>query len=187
MQEDVDLYLEVSEDSMKDSISHLQKELSKIRTGKASPNVFDGLMVSYYGAPTPLQQVASVMVPDARTIIIKAWERSMIAPIEKAIFTANLGLTPQNDGETIRISVPPLTEERRKEFVKKCKESGESAKVTIRAARRDAISGIKSAVKDGYPEDAGKSAEDTADKLSKSYYASVEKMLEEKEAEIMKV
>lgn len=187
MQEDIDLYLETARELMEESLEHLNKELSKVRTGKASPNIFDNLMVSYYGNPTPLKQVGNVSVPDARTIVIKPWEKSMIAPIEKAIFTANMGFTPQNDGELIRISVPPLTEERRRELVKQCKKYLEDSKISIRNARRDAISGVKEAVKEGYPEDAGKSAEDEADNLAKAYYAKAETLLKEKEEDIMKV
>ncbi len=187
MQEDVDLYMESAEDDMKNAISHLQRELSKIRTGKASPNIFDGLMVSYYGMPTPLKQVASVTVADARTIVITPFEKSVIAAVEKSIFEANMGLTPQNNGEVIRIIMPPLTEERRREFVKRAKANCEDAKVSIRGARREAISGIKDAVKEGYPEDAGKDAEANADKMSKAYYSKVESLLKSKEEDIMKV
>ena len=187
MQEDVDLYMESAQEDMDSAMAHLQRELSKIRTGKASPKIFDGLMVSYYGMGTPLNQVASVVVPDARTIAITPYEKGTISAIEKAIFEANMGLTPQNNGEIIRITVPPLTEERRKEYVKQAKTYCENAKVTVRGARREAISGIKDAVKDGYPEDAGKNAEDSADKLSKAYYAKIEALLKSKETDIMKV
>lgn len=187
MQEDVDLYMESAQEDMDAALAHLQRELSKIRTGKASPKIFDGLMVSYYGMGTPLNQVASVVVPDARTIAITPYEKSTISAIEKAIFEANMGLTPQNNGELIRITVPPLTEERRREYVKQAKSYCESAKVTVRAARREAISGIKDAVKEGYSEDAGKVAEDNADKMSKAYYAKIEALFSTKEIDIMKV
>jgi ribosome recycling factor len=187
MQEDVDLYMESAQEDMDAAIAHLQRELSKIRTGKASPNIFDGLMVSYYGMATPLKQVASVIVPDARTIAITPYEKGTIAAIEKSIFEANMGLTPQNNGELIRISVPPLTEERRREYVKQAKSYCENAKVTIRGARREAISGIKDAVKDGYSEDAGKNAEESADGMSKKYYAKIEALMNSKEVDIMKV
>jgi ribosome recycling factor len=187
MQEEIDLYIESAEEEMKDALNHLQKELAKIRTGKASPNIFDSLMVSYYGVPTPLKQVATVSVPDARTIAITPFQKSVIGAIEKAIFEANMGLTPNNSGDIIRINIPPLTEERRKEFVRQAKGCGESAKVAVRGARRDAISGVKDTVKAGYPEDAGKDAEETIDKLLKSYYAQIEVLLASKEADIMKV
>ena len=187
MQEDIDLYMESAREDMDSAIAHLQRELSKIRTGKASPNIFDNLMVSYYGMATPLKQVASVIVPDARTIAITPFEKGTIGAIEKAIFEANMGLTPQNNGELIRITVPPLTEERRREYVKQAKSYCESAKVTVRGARREAISGIKDAVKEGYSEDAGKDAEDSADGMSKAFYNKIEELLKSKEVDIMKV
>jgi len=187
MQEDIDLYLEASEDSMQDALERLKKELSKIRTGKASVNIFDNIMVSYYGAPTPLKQVANVSVPDARSIIVRPWEKTSIAPIEKAIFSANMGFTPQNDGEVIRIVVPILTEERRIELVKQCKQLLEAAKISIRNARREAISSIKDEIKNGYPEDAGKDAEETTNNLGQSYYSKAESLLKAKEGDIMTV
>ncbi len=187
MQEDIDLYIEAAQESMDEAISRLQRELSKVRTGKASPSVFDNLMVSYYGSPTPLKQVANVSVPDARTILVKPWEKSVVPAIEKAIFSANMGFTPQNDGETIRLNVPPLTEERRVDLVKQCKTYLEDAKISIRNARRESISGIKDAVKDGYPEDAGKKAEDTVDNLSKKFYTKGEAAFKQKDADIMTV
>ncbi len=187
MQEDIDFYLESSEESMKSALEHFQKELSKVRTGKASPHIFDSIMVSYYGALTPLKQVANVSVPDARTIIIRPWEKPVIPAIEKAIFAENMGFTPQNDGEIIRIAVPPLTEERRKKLVKQCKDLLENAKISIRNARREAITAIKAEVKEGYPEDAGKRSEDIADGLAKTYYAKAEEELKSKEVDIMTV
>ena len=185
--EDVSKHIETAIHSMDNSIEHLQKELSKIRTGKASPAVLDGVLVEYYGSPTPLSQVANVSIADARTITIQPWEKTMLAPIEKSIFESNLGLTPQNDGEIIRIGIPPLTEERRKQLVKKAKELAEHAKVSIRNARRDAMEGIKKAVKDGFPEDAGKKSEGDVQKSTDEYSNKIDKLISIKEADIMKI
>jgi ribosome recycling factor len=187
MQDEVNLYVEAAEESMENSIDHLQKELSKIRAGKASPAMLAGLLVSYYGSPTPLNQVANVSTSDSRTIVIQPWEKSMLAPIEKAIFEANLGVTPQNDGEVVRLNIPPLTEERRRELVKKSKSLGEDAKVSIRNARRDAMEHIKKEVKNGFPEDAGKRLEDEVQNLTNQYGEKVDKLIESKEKDIMTI
>ncbi|MCI5081397.1 MAG: ribosome recycling factor [Saprospiraceae bacterium] len=187
MEEDIQLIFETAKESMEASITHLNKELGKISTGKANASTFTEILVSYYGSPTPMNQVANVSIADTRTIVIQPWEKSMLGPIEKAIFEANLGLTPMNDGELVRISIPPLTEDRRKDLAKKVKSEGEDAKVSIRNARRDAMSDIKKAVKDGYPEDAGKSKEDEMDELTKSYINRVDKMVKVKEEDIMHV
>lgn len=187
MQEEINEYLELSEESMKEAIDHLQRELAKVRTGKASPNMLTGLLVPYYGNPTPLNQVSNVSIADARTIMIQPWEKSMLQPIEKAIMEANLGFTPQNDGEIIRINIPPLTEERRKEMVKRAKALGEDTKVSIRNARRDAMDAIKKAVKDGYPEDAGKRKEQEVDKMTHDFGDKVDKLVEAKEKDIMTI
>jgi ribosome recycling factor len=135
---EIDLIFEMAEDAMTHAMNHLQHELIKIRTGKANTDLISGMMVSYYGAPTPLSQVANISTADARTIVIQPWEKNMLGTIEKAIFEAALGITPQNDGQVIRLSIPPLTEERRRELVKKAKLIGEESKVGIRTARRDA-------------------------------------------------
>lgn len=172
---------------MKHSLEHLQKELVKVRTGKASTAMLDGLLVAYYGSPTPLKQVANVTTADARTIVIQPWEKSMLGPIERSIFEANFGITPQNDGEIVRLVIPPLTEERRKDLVKQVKGLGEDAKVSIRNARRDAMEEIKKEVKTGYPEDAGKRMEGKIQDLTNLYSEKVDKMLEIKEEDIMKV
>lgn len=188
MEEDVQMLIDIAKESMGSSIDHLQKELVKIRTGKASPAILGGILVPYYGSKTPLNQVSNVATSDARTLTIQPWEKSMLAPIEKAIFEANLGFTPQNNGEIIIISVPPLTEERRKELGKRARKIGEDAKVSIRNARRDAISEIKKAVKnDGYPEDAGHKKEEATDKLSKKFISKIDSMIEAKEKEIMTI
>lgn len=187
MEEDVSLIVTIAEDGMKHSLEHLQKELVRVRTGKASTAMLDGILVNYYGSPTPLKQVANVSTSDSRTLVIQPWEKSMVAPIEKSIFEANLGITPQNDGELVRLVIPALTEERRLELVKQIKHMGEDAKVSIRNARREAMEEIKKAVKDGYPEDLGKRKEGEVQELTNQYTAKVDKMLEIKEEDIMKV
>ena len=187
MQEDVDMSIELAKEAMEGSIDHLKKELLKIRTGKASPAMLNGIRVPYYGSQSPLNQVANVSTSDARTLVIQPWEKSMLGPIEKAIFEANLGLTPQNDGELIRINIPPLTEERRKELVKQAKSLGEDTKVSIRNARHKGMEQIKKAVKDGYPEDAGKRMEERVQKLTDDYSEKVEELIEAKEKDIMTV
>ncbi len=185
--EEVNLYIEHAEELMEQALSHLHQELGKIRTGKAAPAMLEGLMVSYYGAPAPLNQVANISTSDARTLVIQPWEKSMLGPIEKAIFEANLGITPQNDGEVVRLSIPPLTEERRKDLVKKAKALGEDAKVSVRNARRDAMEHIKKAVKDGFPEDAGKRKEQDVQNLTDKYSGKVDQLIEAKEKDILTV
>src|SRR6476619_4616198 len=156
--EDVLLTLEMAEDSMKKAINHLEYELTQIRAGKANPQMLDGIVVDYYGTPTPINQVGNISILDARTISIQPWEKNMLQPIERAIIAANIGINPQNDGNIIRLFLPPLTEERRKELVKRCNGEGEQAKVTIRNIRRDAIEAIKKLQKDGLSEDEAKDA-----------------------------
>ena len=185
--EELDLTIEMGKEGMEDALTHLQKELQKIRTGKASPAMVSGIMVDYYGSPTPLQQVSNVGASDSRTITIQPWEKSMLGPIEQAIFAANLGLTPMNDGEFVRINIPPLTEERRKQLVKQAKALGEEAKISLRSSRHKIMDGIKQAVKDGYPEDAGKRKEENADKLTHDYYDKVDDMVSVKEGEILTI
>lgn len=187
MQEEVNEYISLGKDSMEDSIKHLKGELVKVRTGKASPAMLDGLMVEYYGNPTPLNQVSNISTSDAKTIVIQPWEKTMLGPIEKSIFEANLGLTPQNNGESIMINIPPLTEERRKSFVKRAKELGENAKVSIRNVRREIMDSIKKAVKDGYPEDAGKRSEGEVEDMTKEFVGNVDKLVSAKETEIMTI
>lgn len=185
--DDIQLAFEEGKEAMDHSIDHLKGELQKISTGKANPNMVSGLMVSYYGAPTPMNQVANVSVSDSRTLVIQPWEKSMIGPIEKAIFEANLGVTPQNDGELVRLSIPMLTEERRKQLVKLAKDQGENAKISIRSARHDLMEVIKKATKDGYPEDAGKRKEGEAQKLTDDYTGKVDDMIKNKEADILTI
>lgn len=187
MQEDIDLIIDMCREGMQNSLEHLGQELKKIRAGKASPAVLDGLLVEYYGSPTPLNQVANVGASDARTLTIQPWEKTMLAPIERAIFNANLGFTPMNDGEMIRINIPPLTEERRREYVKRAKAEGETAKVSIRNSRREGMEGIKAAVKDGYPEDAGKREEDRVQKMTDKFSKQVEDIIDAKEKDIMTI
>jgi ribosome recycling factor len=176
------------EDSaMRESLDHLKKELTKIRAGKASPSMLDGLMVDYYDTPTPLAQVANLSTPDAKTIAIQPWEKSMLGNIEQAIFKANLGLTPMNDGEFVRITIPPLTEERRKDLVKQVKSAGEDAKISLRKTRQKMMDAVKKEVKDGYPEDEGKKKEGMIQGLLKKYSEAVDSMTESKEKDIMTV
>lgn len=187
MEETIISLKEKTQQAIDKAMDHLRSELTKIRTGKASPSIVAGIQVDYYGNPTPLNQVANVSIADSRTLSIQPWEKSMLAPIEQAIFQANLGLTPMNDGEFVRISIPPLTEERRKDLVKQTKGFGEDAKVSMRSARHKLIDFIKKEVKNGYPEDAGKKEEDSADQMVKSGYDLIDKILDAKEADIMKV
>lgn len=187
MSEDVTLTIELAEDSMKKAISHLEVELGKIRAGKANPQILDGIMVDYYGAPTPLAQVGNISVMDARTLMIQPWERNMLQPIERAIINSNIGINPQNDGNYIRLFLPPLTEERRRELVKRCLGEGEHSKVAIRNIRRDGIESIKKLQKNGLSEDATKDAEADIQEVTNRYIALVDKHLATKEKEIMAV
>ncbi|MDQ3050618.1 MAG: ribosome recycling factor [Bacteroidota bacterium] len=172
---------------MEKAIGHLETELAKIRAGKANPSMLDNIHVDYYGTTTQLNQVASVNTPDARTIVIQPWEKGMLGPIEKAIQAANLGFNPQNDGIIIRIVVPPLTEDRRKDLVKKTRSEGEHAKVTIRNLRRDAMEHVKKEVKKGLPEDVSKDSETKIQHATDGFISKVDKHLDNKEKEIMTV
>ncbi|MEO0064921.1 MAG: hypothetical protein RI983_247 [Bacteroidota bacterium] len=187
MSEELGLIIDDAADTMKKAILHLESELVKIRAGKANPNMLDGITVDYYGAPTPIAQVANVTVLDARTISIQPWEKNMLAQIERSIMAANIGITPQNDGVQIRLFMPPLTEERRRELVKKAGGEGEHAKVAIRNIRRDAIESVKKLQKDGLSEDAAKDAEKDIQDLTDKHIALVEKHLAAKEKEMMTV
>src|SRR3982750_3960215 len=185
--EDVSLTLELTEDSMKKAISHLEAELIKIRAGKANPQMLEGIMVDYYGAYTPINQVGNISVMDARTLSIQPWEKNMLQPIERAIIASNIGINPQNDGNLIRLFLPPLTEERRKELVKRANGEGESAKVAIRNIRREAIEQIKKLQKEGLSEDETKDAEKDVQDLTDKFIELVDKHLATKEKEIMAV
>lgn len=187
MTEELASILSTADDSMKKAINHLETELIKIRAGKANPQMIDGIMVDYYGSPMPINQVANISVMDARTLSIQPWEKNMLQPIERAIIAANIGITPQNDGALIRLFLPPLTEERRKELVKKCQGEGEHSKVAIRNIRRDAIEHIKKLQKNGLSEDAAKDAEADMQQITDKFTALVEKHLDAKEKEIMSV
>jgi ribosome recycling factor len=173
--------------SMTKALNHLETELVKIRAGKANPSMLDGINAEYYGNPTPINQVANVTVLDARTISVQPWEKSMLQPIERAITAANIGINPQNDGNVIRLFLPPLTEERRKELVKKCNNEGEHAKVAVRNIRRDAIEHIKKLQKDGLSEDVCKDGEQHVQGITDKFINLVEKHLDAKEKEIMAV
>ncbi len=187
MTEELSMILDDASDSMKKAINHLEAELIKIRAGKANPQMLDGIVVDYYGSPTPIGQVANITAADARTLTIQPWEKNMLQPIERAIINSNLGINPQNDGVMIRMFLPPLTEERRRELVKKCNGEGEQSKVAVRSIRRDAIEQIKKLQKDGLSEDAAKDAEKDVQELTDRHIALVEKHLAQKEKEIMAV
>src|ERR1044072_386832 len=175
MADELDLIIEVSNDSMTKAINHLETELIKIRAGKATPNIIDGIVVDYYGNPTPIGQVGNISVMDARTLSIQPWEKNMLQPIERAIIASNIGINPQNDGNMIRLFLPPLTEERRKELVKRSNGEGEQSKVAIRSIRRDAIEDIKKLQKEGLSEDAAKDAEASVQQITDKFIALVEK------------
>lgn len=174
-------------DHMKKAIGHLEVEISKIRAGKATPQIVDGIHVEYYGNPTPLNQVANVTVQDARTLSIQPWEKNMLGPIEKAIIASNIGLNPQNDGNFIRLFLPPLTEERRKELVKRVNNEGEHAKVAIRNIRRDSLEHIKKLQKDGLSEDIAKDGEGRVQGITDKNIAAVDQHCRDKDKEIMTV
>lgn len=187
MEEEVQMILDETKDSMHKGLKHLEDELRKVRAGKASPDMLQGIMVEYYGMPTPINQVAGIKLLDARTLLVQPFERKIIGDVERAIFQSNIGITPQNDGENIRLSVPPMTEERRRELVKQAKHHGEQTKIVIRNARKDGNEMIKGLVKDGLSEDIGKDAEETIQTLTNDHIAKVDKMLQLKEEEIMTI
>lgn len=187
MENDIKNLLDSTAEKMSKTIQHLIGELQKVRAGKASPTMLDGITVDYYGTPTPINQVANVMTADARTLTIQPWEKSMISPIEKAIMMANIGVTPQNDGEMIRLFLPPLTEERRKELVKKVNSEGETAKIHVRNIRRDGIETIKKLQKDGLSEDEAKANEAKIQNLTDKHISNIDEVLKEKEKEIMTI
>ena len=181
------MVLEMASERMDKAVNHLEIELSRIRAGKANIHLLDGISVDYYGTMTPIAQVANISTPDPKTIAIQPWEKSMISPIEKAIMGSNLGITPANNGEVIRINIPPLTEERRKNLVRQVRQEGETAKVSIRNSRREANEEIKQLLKDGIPEDEAKKAEDDVQKHTTDYSSKIDKIIEGKETEIMTV
>lgn len=187
MAEDTASIIAIADESMQKAINHLESELTKIRAGKANPQMLDGIMVDYYGAPMPINQVANISVMDARTLSIQPWEKNMLQSIERAIIAANIGINPQNDGAYIRIFLPPLTEERRRELVKRCQAEGEHSKVAIRNIRRDSIENIKKLQKNGLSEDVAKDAETSVQQVTDKFISQVDKHLGLKEKEIMSV
>ena len=187
MAEGLDKVLSDTETSMNKALNHLETELVKIRAGKANPNMLDGIMADYYGTPTAINQIANISTLDARTISVQPWEKNMLQAIERAIIMANIGINPQNDGIVIRLFLPPLTEERRRELVKRCNGEGEHAKVAIRNIRRENIEAIKKLQKDGLSEDICKDAENEVQETTNKFISLVEKHLAAKEKEIMVV
>jgi ribosome recycling factor len=187
MSEELAFILDETNQTMQKGIGHLEAELTKIRAGKANPQMLEGIVVEYYGSPTPIGQVANVTVVDARTIGIQPWEKNMLQPIEKAIMAANLGINPQSDGILIRLFLPPLTEERRRELVKRVNGEGEQSKVAIRNIRRESIEDIKKLQKEGLSEDVAKDAEKNVQDLTDKFIALIDRHLEAKEKEIMTV
>jgi ribosome recycling factor len=187
MAEDISNIVATADDHMSKAITHLETELVKIRAGKATPQILDGIVVDYYGSPTPINQVGNINVMDARTLSIQPWEKNMLQPIERAIIAANIGINPQNDGSQIRLFLPPLTEERRRELVKKCQVEGEHSRVAIRNIRRDAIENIKKLQKNGLSEDIAKDAETNIQNITDKFITTVDKHLSSKEKEIMSV
>lgn len=185
--EELQMIIDEAKASMDKALTHLESELMKIRAGKANPSMLSSVVVDYYGSPTPLAQVANVNTPDAKTITVQPWEKSLMDEISKAIVNANLGFAPQNNGEIIIISIPPLTEERRRELVKRARSEAENAKVGIRNARKDANDMIKLLQKDGLAEDAAKDGESSVQNLTNDYSTKGDKMVDAKEVDIMKV
>lgn len=187
MNEEVELIIEETRDRMDKALDHLEHELSRLRAGRSNPALLDGITVDYYGVNTPLNQVSNINTPDPKTILIQPWEKSMLSTIEKAIMAANIGLTPVNNGEVIRINIPPLTEERRQQLVKQVRNEGETAKISIRNSRKWANDELKELLKDGLPEDTEKDAEEKVQELTTEYNSKIDKVMELKEKEVMTV
>ncbi len=187
MNEEVEMVYEMAKERMDKAIEHLDNELMRIRAGKANVHILDGILVDYYGTPTPLNQVSNISTPDAKTIMIQPWEKTMIDPIEKALMNSNVGITPANNGEVIRLVIPQLTEERRRDLVKQVKTEGENARVSVRNARREANDEYKNMQKDGLSEDETKSAEDNIQKLTDEFTEKVEKIVDAKDQDIMTI
>jgi ribosome recycling factor len=185
--EELEFYLEEAQDHMEKSVHHVSHALAKIRAGRAMPNMLDGLVVDYYGNPTPINQVASVNTPDAKTLAIKPWEKNMLTEIERAIINSDLGLNPQNDGELVRLNIPPLTEERRKDLVKQSRNEAEHGRVSVRNVRKDANDHLKKLLKDHVSEDEVKKAEIKIQELTDEYIKKTDDLLAKKEEEIMTV
>lgn len=184
---DTEVHLNDAEEFMKAAIEYLGDVLARIRAGKANVRILDGIKVDYYGSMVPLSNVATVTTPDAKTIAIQPWEKQLIGDIERAIINSDVGITPANNGEIIRLAIPPMTEERRKQLVKQVRSEGEDAKISVRNARRDANDQFRKLVKEGLPEDMGKDAEANSQKLHDKYIKKIEELLSEKEVEIMTI
>ena len=187
MQEEVQMVIDICRERMEHALTHLDKELVHLRAGKASPRMLDTVMVLFYGNMVPIVQVSNINTPDARTIVVQPWEKSMIHPIEKAIINSNLGFNPDNNGEIIRINVPAPTEQRRKDMVKQVNKEGEIAKVSLRSARKDANDNLKKLLKDSLSEDLEKDAEDEVQEMIHNFSKKVDKMLEDKSQEILTI
>lgn len=187
MNEDVELILEETKDRMQHALEHLEHELARLRAGRSNPALLDGITVDYYGVNSPLSQVSNINTPDPKTILIQPWEKSMLVTIEKAIMAANIGLMPVNNGEVIRINIPPLTEERRHQLVKQVRNEGETAKISVRNARKWANDELKQLLKDGLPEDLEKEAVENVQELTTSYSEKVDKVMALKEKDVMTV
>jgi ribosome recycling factor len=185
--EEINFYLDHAAQLMEKSLQHTAAEMHKIRAGKASPDMLDGILIEYYGMNTPISQTASITTPDARSIIIKPWEKSVLSAIERAIINSDLGLNPQNDGETIRLNVPPLTEERRKQLAKQAKQETENGKISVRNIRKETNEALRKLQKDGASEDEVKRAEDRVQQLTDKYVAKLDEAYAKKEVEIMTV
>jgi len=187
MDEEIQFYLDELAESMGKALAHVNVEMSRIRAGKASPSMLDGLRVDYYGTPTPISQIANITAPDARSLFIKPWERNMISEVAKAIKNSDLGLNPVSDAEGVRLNIPAMTEERRRELVKQAKNESEAGKVRVRGIRKDVNESLRKLLKEGASEDAIKSAEDKVQKTTDTYIAEVDKVLSKKESEIMTI
>jgi ribosome recycling factor len=187
MEDEIQFELDSAKESMQKSLERLEKELTKIRAGRANPSMLSTVMVDYYGAKTPIAQIGNITTPDAKTLVVQPWEKSSLDAISKAIIDANLGLNPQNNGDSIFISIPALTEERRKQLVKQSRTYGEDAKVSIRNARKEANDAVKKFQKDGLPEDEAKRIEDEVQTMTDNYSNKVEEILSDKEKDIMTV
>jgi ribosome recycling factor len=187
MNEEVELIIEEAKDRMQKALEHLEHELARLRAGRATPALLDGITVDYYGVNSPLAQVSNINTPDPKTIIIQPWERTMLGTIEKAIMAANIGMTPINTGEVIRINIPPLTEERRHQLVKQVRNEGETAKISLRNARKWANDELKRMLKEGLPEDIEKDATENIQNMTHEYAAKVDKVMATKEKDVMTV
>ncbi len=187
MNEEIDLIIEETEDRMKKALEHLEHELARLRAGRSNPALLDGIAVDYYGVHSPLNQVSNINTPDPKTILIQPWEKTMLGTIEKAIMAANIGLTPVNNGEVIRINIPPLTEERRHQLVKQVRNEGETAKISVRNARKWANDELKNLLREGLPEDLEKNAVERVQEMTTSYNSKIDKVMAMKEKDVMTV